>query len=51
MINKEKFKLLHSIRGFAAFIVVIAHAKFPFWSGGKEYVAKFPRTDWEYLII
>lgn len=31
-------KYLHAIRGFAALIVVIAHAKFPFWSGGQEYV-------------
>ncbi|HOE39070.1 MAG TPA: acyltransferase [Bacteroidales bacterium] len=46
MINKEKFKLLHSIRGFAALIVVIGHSKFHFWSGGLDYVQKFPKEDW-----
>lgn len=39
-------KYLHAIRGFAALIVVIAHAKFPFWSGGQEYVKAFPRETW-----
>ena len=46
MIDKEKFKLLHSIRGFAALMVVIGHAKFHFWSGGIEYIKKFPKEDW-----
>jgi peptidoglycan/LPS O-acetylase OafA/YrhL len=49
MINKEKLVLLHSIRGFAALIVVIAHAKFPFWSGGQEFVKHLPRTEWSFL--
>jgi len=49
MINKEQFKLLHSIRGLAALIVVIAHAKFPFWCGGTEYVKKFPQQDWNFF--
>lgn len=54
MINKEQFKLLHSIRGLAALIVVIAHAKFPFWCGGQEYVAKYPLSNWnifDYLVF
>lgn len=46
MINKEKLQLLHAIRGFAALIVVIGHAKFHFWSGGTEYIKAFPRVDW-----
>lgn len=49
MLNKEKFKLLHSIRGFAALMVVIGHAKFPFWCGGTEYVKKFPQQDWNFF--
>lgn len=44
---KEKFPLLHSIRGLAALYVVIFHAKFILWSGGKAYVAMFPRSTWE----
>ncbi len=54
MINKEKLVLLHSIRGFAALIVVIAHSKFPFWSGGKEFVQAFPRGSWnlfDYIVF
>jgi peptidoglycan/LPS O-acetylase OafA/YrhL len=46
MINKEKLELLHSIRGFAALLVVIGHAKFHFWSGGSEYIKLFPRDTW-----
>lgn len=39
LLSKEKLVLLHSIRGFAALIVVIAHVKFPFWSGGVANVS------------
>ncbi|MGI6320709.1 MAG: acyltransferase family protein [Bacteroidales bacterium] len=46
LLSKEKLVLLHSIRGFAALIVVIAHVKFPFWSGGVEYLKHFPRSEW-----
>ncbi len=54
MIKKEKLVLLHSIRGFAALIVVIAHSKFPFWCGGQEYIKAFPRNSWnpfDYLLF
>lgn len=54
MINKEKLQLLHSIRGFAALIVVIGHAKFHFWSGGTEYLKVYPMDTWsvwDYLVF
>ncbi|HWY36808.1 MAG TPA: hypothetical protein VNX68_19335, partial [Nitrosopumilaceae archaeon] len=31
-------KSLHSIRGIAALIIVIFHAKFVLWCGGNEYI-------------
>ncbi len=31
-------KYLHIIRGFAAFFVVLAHAKWPFWVGGSAFL-------------
>jgi peptidoglycan/LPS O-acetylase OafA/YrhL len=33
-------KFLHSVRGIAALIVVIYHAKFVLWCGGHEYLRK-----------
>lgn len=57
MINQlieKRINQLHSLRGFAAIIVVIAHAKFPFWIGGNEYVKKYPMSDWnviDYLLF
>ncbi|MEP6711007.1 MAG: acyltransferase [Ferruginibacter sp.] len=38
--------LLHAIRGVAAFYVVVYHAKFILWSGGKEFLQQFPRSSW-----
>lgn len=46
MIPSEKMLLLHAVRGFAAFYVVVFHAKYILWSGGKEYLLKFPRSEW-----
>jgi peptidoglycan/LPS O-acetylase OafA/YrhL len=37
---KSNIKYLHIIRGFAAFFVVLAHAKWPFWIGGTAYFAE-----------
>ncbi|KAA9327383.1 acyltransferase family protein [Adhaeribacter soli] len=54
MLSVNKLTLLHAIRGFAAFYVVVAHAKFPLWSGGKAYLEKFPRESWtiaDYLLF
>jgi peptidoglycan/LPS O-acetylase OafA/YrhL len=49
MINLDKLKLLHAIRGFAAFYVVVYHAKFILWCGGTEYIKAFPRESWNIL--
>lgn len=46
MLSVHKLKLLHAIRGFAAFYVVVAHAKFPLWSGGQAFLNKYPRETW-----
>lgn len=35
----NNIKYLHVIRGFAAFMVVLAHAKWPFWIGGTAFMA------------
>lgn len=34
----NNIKYLHAIRGFAAFMVVMAHAKWPFWVGGTAFM-------------
>ncbi|KAA9327384.1 acyltransferase family protein [Adhaeribacter soli] len=46
MLSNEKMPLLHAVRGFAAFYVVVFHAKYALWSGGKDYISKFPRSEW-----
>jgi peptidoglycan/LPS O-acetylase OafA/YrhL len=33
----QHIRYLHIIRGFAAFFVVLAHAKWPFWIGGSAF--------------
>jgi len=48
MIEKHRLRNLHAIRGWAAFFVVIAHAKYPFWSGGQAYLEKYPKDKWEW---
>lgn len=49
IIKKEKLELLHSIRGFAALLVVIGHAKFHFWSGGAEFIKHYPMNLWNFF--
>lgn len=54
MLSSKKLSLLHAVRGFAAFYVVVFHAKFALWSGGKEYLSNFPRSEWgifDYLLF
>ena len=41
--------LLHAVRGFAAFYVVVFHAKYALWSGGQDYISRFPRSEWGFL--
>jgi peptidoglycan/LPS O-acetylase OafA/YrhL len=36
--NLKNLKFLHIIRGFAAFFVMLAHAKWPFWVGGNAFI-------------
>lgn len=45
---------LHIIRGLAALYVALGHAKVVFWVGGREYIDKFPRSEWgiiDYLLF
>ncbi|WP_400192003.1 acyltransferase family protein [Hymenobacter sp. B81] len=45
-LSYQELDILHSLRGFCAFYVVIFHAKFLLWSGGQQYLQAFPRTQW-----
>jgi peptidoglycan/LPS O-acetylase OafA/YrhL len=42
----QELDILHSLRGFCAFYVVIFHAKFILWSGGTQYLQAHPRATW-----
>ena len=42
----QELDILHALRGFCAFYVVVFHAKFILWSGGTEYLKTFPRAAW-----
>jgi peptidoglycan/LPS O-acetylase OafA/YrhL len=46
VLSSNDVKLLHAVRGFAALYVVVAHAKFPLWVGGKEYIKEYPMKNW-----
>lgn len=48
MIEKHRLHNLHAIRGWAALLVVISHAKNHFWTGGSEYINKYPFDTWEW---
>lgn len=48
MIERYRLNSLHAIRGWAALFVVIAHAKYPFWSGGQAYLEKYPVSGWDW---
>jgi peptidoglycan/LPS O-acetylase OafA/YrhL len=47
-IGHNRLAYLHAIRGWAALFVVIAHAKYPFWSGGQAYIDKYPVSGWDW---
>ena len=54
MIEKQRLHNLHAIRGWAALFVVIAHSKYPFWSGGSEYIKVYPVDTWswyQYIVF
>lgn len=44
--SSSNLPLLHAIRGLAAFYVVVFHSKFMLWSGGHDFLIKFPRSNW-----
>lgn len=49
LLSYQELDILHALRGFCAFYVVVHHAKFILWSGGTEYLKAFPRTAWSPL--
>lgn len=42
----NELDILHCLRGFCAFYVVIFHAKYTLWSGGRQYLEVHPRATW-----
>ena len=46
LLSYQELDILHALRGFCAFYVVVYHAKYILWSGGTEYLVKFPRATW-----
>jgi len=50
----NNLRQLHIIRGFAALYVAIGHSKVVFWSGGQEYIKRYPIDTWsvlDYLVF
>ena len=47
LLSYQELDILHALRGFCAFYVVIFHAKYILWSGGTEYLKVFPRAGWQ----
>lgn len=45
-LSYQELDILHCLRGFCAFYVVVYHAKYILWSGGREYLTMFPRATW-----
>ena len=45
----QNLKYLHIIRGFAAFFVLLAHAKWPFWIGGTAFLKQ--TSFWQLSIL
>jgi peptidoglycan/LPS O-acetylase OafA/YrhL len=45
-LSYQQLDILHSLRGFCAFYVVIFHAKFILWSGGRQFLEARPRVTW-----
>ncbi|SNR70228.1 acyltransferase family protein [Hymenobacter mucosus] len=45
----QELDVLHSLRGFCAFYVVIFHAKYLVWSGGRQFLDVHPRSSWSVL--
>ena len=49
LLSYQELDILHALRGFCAFYVVVFHAKFLLWSGGTEYLRAFPLANWSPL--
>ena len=49
LLSYQELDILHALRGFCAFYVVVFHAKFLLWSGDTEYLRAFPRASWSPL--
>ena len=47
VLSYQELDILHALRGFCAFYVVVFHAKFILWSGGTDYIKAFPRITWD----
>jgi peptidoglycan/LPS O-acetylase OafA/YrhL len=45
----NELDILHALRGFCAFYVVIFHAKYILWAGGRQYMTVHPRASWNPL--
>jgi peptidoglycan/LPS O-acetylase OafA/YrhL len=45
-LSYQELDILHCLRGFCAFYVVVFHAKYILWAGGHEYMKVFPRATW-----
>lgn len=42
----QQLDILHCLRGFCALYVVVFHAKFILWAGGRQYMIDHPRITW-----
>lgn len=47
-LSYQELDILHCLRGFCAFYVVVYHAKYIMWAGGREHLATFPRATWSF---
>lgn len=46
VLSYQELDILHCLRGFCAFYVVVYHAKYILWAGGHAYLQAFPRASW-----
>jgi len=45
-LSYQQLDILHCLRGFCALYVVVFHAKFILWAGGRQYLETHPRATW-----
>jgi peptidoglycan/LPS O-acetylase OafA/YrhL len=45
-LSYQELDVLHCLRGFCAFYVLVYHAKYVLWSGGRAYLATSPLKTW-----